>query len=568
MQQLYTAAVGTIVFVADLGQGRKEYVCSALSLSMRLNALPTASVVIGCGKSIRDGNTSSADNSAEDILSHVTHSIGKGTNFINCSIYEAYNNTYNILFKGCIIAASLVYKTGSTTIRAVRLECMNVACHLYCQPFNTYTNRCAADVVNTILNTLEDTDNEANIAKYEMIRMSSLDPLDICVELNDLIDHRDIARKIAFIVDAIAVLTQHAVNTESLTEADLGNILHINDYIKSDYKLNYRKLSVNNQTDLDYNMSLCSRFLSTLESGSVMEAILAAITSTDYMLTLVPTWKDMDFTMLLKPSMAWESGTSYNLFFSDIAEMNSTYAPLAHINDPEVFAVDFTPAIEFDNTVGMSGNPGALIGAYSTVPQVKEWLSLRFSDSSIEYAKRVELTKNLMRYKWREFRAPVWMHNSIIKTTDDLDIQTVNKDKQKDNILNRRTWRKEDNRNKLDPVVRDYNAGYQIADRIAQALYAHMHGASATAQITLLPSMRFGTQGRITLEQHIGELVNILPSENGDKQLAMRGMIEGIQFEYNAGQSASCRYSMTLSRVRPYDANEKAVPCPVYVRAY
>lgn len=571
MQQLYTAAIGTIIFRANLGQSHKEYVCSALSMNMRLNALPTASVVIGCGKSIRDGNQSSAvDNSAEDILNYVTQSVSKGTNFIDCEIYEVYNDEYDIIFKGCIIAASLVYKTGSTTIRAVRLECMNAACRLYCQPFSAYTNKCSADIVNTILSEIPDTDdNIANIDKYNMVRLSSLDPLDICTELDNRLDHKDIATKIAYLVDAMAVLTQHTVNEINIASVDLGNVLHISDYIKSDYKLNYSKLALNNQTDFDFNMALCARLLGSLQVGSVMDSLLGAISSTDYLLTLVPTWADQGFTMLLKPSMAWESGISSTIYFSDIAEMNSSYAPLAHINDPEVFAVDFTPAIEFDDVDAMKGSPGSsMIGVYSTVPQFKEWASLRFSDSSIEYQKRIELTKNMMHYKWREFPAPVWMKNSIIVTdADDLDNKGNKKDKQKDHIINRRTWKRESKRNKLDPVVRDYNAGYNIADRIAQALYAHLHGASATAQVTLLPDMRFGFQDGVVLEQHIGELINVLPREASDKQLAMRGMIEGIQFEYNAGQSASCKYSMTLSRVRPYNPNEKAVPCPVYVRA-
>ena len=571
MQQLYTAAVGTIVFRADLGSSQKDYVCSALSLNMRLNALPTASVVIGCGKSIRDGNQGSAvDNSAEDILDYVTKSIATGTNFIDCAIYEVSDTRRDIIFKGCIIAASLVYKTGSTTIRAVRLECMNAACRLYCQPFSAYTNKCTADIVNTILSQIPDTDDSlANIEKYNMVRLSSLDPLDICTLLDSKIDHKDIATKIALLVDAMAVLTQHTVNTENAMEADLGNILHINDYIKSDYILNYKALSLNNQTDFDFNLALCTRLLGSLEAGSIMDALLNAVMSIDYLLTLVPTWKDKDFTMVLRPSMAWESGVSSTIYFSNIAEMNSNYAPLAHINDPEVFAVDFTPAIEFDNPEGIKGSPGSsMLGVYSTVPQMSEWASLRFSDSSIEYPKRVELTKNMMHYKWREYPAPAWMKNSIIITDDDtLDNNGKKKDKQKDHIIARRTWAKETKDNKQDPVVRDYMTGYNIADRIAQALYAHIHGASATAQVTLLPDMRFGVGSGIILEQHIGELINVLPRDASDKQLAMRGMIEGIQFEYNAGQSASCKYSMTLSRVRPYDPNEKAVPCPVYVRA-
>jgi hypothetical protein len=137
------------------------------------------------------------------------------------------------------------------------------------------------------------------------------------------------------------------------------------------------------------------------------------------------------------------------------------------------------------------------------------------------------------------------------------------------NLKDRRTWDKENDPENMElPLVRDYNAGREIADLIAKALYAHMHGASATAQIELLPDMRFGLKDDVFLEDYIGELINIIPTAKEDQQLAIRGMLEGIQFDYTAGQSSSCRYTIMLSRVRPYDKNEKAIKCPIYVDAY
>ena len=566
MSNLYTTSIGTITLWANFPEGKKRYICTSLILNTRLNTLPTASVVIGCGRSIRIGHLDDSDNSAEDILAYITNNINNGSDFIDCEIYEEQLDWKQLIFKGCIIAASLVYKTGNVTMRGVRLECMNAACRLYCQPFGAYSNRCGAEIVDKILALVSQADDNVPAAsKYGMERIEALDTTMLCMDLQPYIADKDIATKIAYISDAIAIMTHHTVNlVNAIKEGKLGNILHINDYIKSDYYLNAASLAVNNQTDSDYNLSLCARLHGSLRTGSIFDSILSTILSTDYMLTLVPTWADKDFVMELRPSLAWESWVAGVLGFDDIAEMNSSYNPLQHINDPEVFAVDFTPAVEFDAPDGEKGNPGsAMVGVYSTVPAVKEWAALRFSNSTIEAPLRAKITENMIKYKWREYPAPPWMRNSIIRTVEG------EKDEQNNYIIARRTWNKEGSDNIYDPVVRDYEACYAIADLIAQAFYSHMHGASATAQLTLLPDLRFGFHyDGWALEQHIGELIDIKPSENGDKQLAMRGMIEGIQFEYNAGQSASCKYSMTLSRVRPYDANEKAVPCPVYVRAY
>ena len=565
MAELYTTDVGVISFWANLDGSRKGYVCTSLLMNLRLNALPTASVVIGCGQSIRTGHRDHNDNNAEDLLAAVTNRIKSGSSFIDCEIYEEHTGWSHLIFRGCIIAASLVYKTGNVTIRAVRLECMNAACRLYCQPFGAYSNRCGADLVDKILATVNETeDNIPEAAKYGMERIESLDTNMLCMDLQDYIEDKDIATKIAYISDAIAVMTQHTMNVvDAVKEGKIGNILHINDYIRSDYFLNARALAVNNQTDSDYNLHLCASLQGTLRTGSIMDAILSTMLSTDYMMTLVPTWNEKNFMLELKPSMAWSSEASGTLGFDDIAEINSSYNPLAHINDPEVFAVDFTPAVEFDSRDGAKGNPGSsMVGVYSTIPEVQKWAKLRFSNSSIEAPLRAKLTENMVHYKWREYPAPAWMRNSIIRTVEG------GEDQQNSYIMARRTWPKESKDNQFDAVIRDYEAGYVIADLIAQAMYSHMHGASATAQITLMPDLRFGLHyDGWALEQHIGELIDIKPRDNGDKQLAMRGMIEGIQFEYNAGQSASCKYSMTLSRVRPYDQNEKAVPCPVYVRA-
>lgn len=564
MASLFTSKIGTIVFTADIGGSAKEYICSSLVLSMRMNALPTATVVIGCGIPIRDAKDKNKNNDAETILSHVMHSIGGNTSFINCAIYEADEHSRVCIFRGCIISASLVYKAGNTTMRAVRLECMNEACKLYCQPFSAYNNRCNSDIVGRLQNQTSKLETGASLAgTYGTMRLDSQDAELICYELGTRLDQRDIATKIAYLSDAIAIMTTRPVNQQSpLQEADLGNILHIRDYIKCSYKLDYKKISINNQTDSEFNLALCARLMNSLESGSVLDAIVSAMVSPDYMMTMVPGWGG-NFYMYLRPSKAWEPSTNLNIHFGDIFEFNSTYSPLAHINDPEVFAVDFSPALDHGSPKKENGDPmSSIVGAYSTNPKMAEWLKMRFSTSNLEVSKRLELVNNMANLKWREFPAPTWLRTSMLRAKEN------GKGSQQNSVESQRTLKGVNDTVPVPAVVKDYQSASNIADLVAKALYAHIHGESATAQLSVLPDMRFGFMGDITLEEHIGEVIHILPNESSDSHLAMSGMLEGVQFEYSAGQSASCKYNIMLSRVRPYDAGEQPIECPLYVKAY
>jgi hypothetical protein len=194
--------------------------------------------------------------------------------------------------------------------------------------------------------------------------------------------------------------------------------------------------------------------------------------------------------------------------------------------------------------------------------KMAEWLKMRFSTSSLEVSKRLELVNNMANLKWREFPAPTWLRTSMLRAKEN------GKGSQQNSVESQRTLKGVNDAVPVPAVVKDYQAASNIADLVAKALYAHIHGESATAQLSVLPDMRFGFMGDITLEEHIGEVIHILPNESSDSHLAMSGMLEGVQFEYSAGQSASCKYNIMLSRVRPYDAGEQPIECPLYVKAY
>ena len=120
-QYLGTAEIGTICLKTWTPEMQRRYVCSSVTITMRLNAIPTASAIIGGGISLKEGYDYT-ENNAEDILQYVMDANNNTEDgFINCDIVEILpDNTETVLFRGCIVAASLVYKAGGTTVRAVR----------------------------------------------------------------------------------------------------------------------------------------------------------------------------------------------------------------------------------------------------------------------------------------------------------------------------------------------------------------------------------------------------------------------------------------------------------------
>jgi hypothetical protein len=449
---------------------------------------------------------------------------------------------------------------------------MNAACKLYAQPLGAYNHSVGSYIVEALTykagrNKMPDQDK--TITEYGMNSVGALTTSSVCNLIVDAAQHQDIATKLSYIADAITLLSTKVVDStkpeEALKQLE-GGILKIKDYIKSDYSINYEEMAINDVTDKSFDESLCSMLLTGMRTTSVYDSILQAMTSTEFLMNIVPKWSADNFMLSIEPSHAWRSDAALTITFDDIAEFNSTYKPFDHINDPDVFASNLSSAINFAGNTGQAGKPAAIVGAFSTIPEVATWLKARFNKDDSEDRYRNAITGDLTNFKWKIYNAPSWLHVSFVlpQLNDDNDAQS-DIEKQRTQTREKDTTQKQLDESE-DAVNYDYQSGHDIADRIAKALFVHMHGETATAQITLLPDMRFGMyDNSIVFEDHIGELIDIVPADENDKHLAMRGMITAIQFVYDAGQSASCQYSITLSRVRPLQQEAEDIECPMYV---
>lgn len=546
--ELNSTKVGVIV----LETADRSYVCSSFTMTLMLNAVQVASVVIGSGRPIK-GNVR-RENSAEDILEYIReHELQDSTSFLPCTVYEDLDGRQYRAFKGVVVGASLVYKAGVNTMRAVRLELMGEACKLYARPLSDWQDTCGSNIVSSI--NANDTSAPSNTSDAPGFEYSGAwDNKAVCNALSVSIEHKDIATRIAKMADAFVTLTSRTQGQNAELDIErFGNLLGIQDYIVSSYGLNNELVSaMNNTTEQNFNLVLCAHLIDGIRSGSIMDSIIGAITSREFMLSLVPRFSD--FKLEIRPSKAWDSSNVKKLPLSVLSSMNSSYHPLDHLKDPDVFVVNYSDGLQFGGS-GQDGAPSGINGAYSSNPVMQEWIQERRDNNNAAGITELlaQLESDTSHFKWKIYRAPSWLDTAFIRSQN--DAYNVHRGNIPD---------------------RDYTIGRDIADEIAKAIYISVYGQASTSVVEILPNLRFGMGALkygVTLEDMLGEVIDIVPDgwindpdRLDDSPLSIRGMISSLQFSYTAGQAGSCSYSMTLTRVRPLNPNEPSIECPLYAR--
>lgn len=586
-QEMDVTRVGDFVFSVwddnDDTQLIDKWPCSSVKITLALNSLTSATVVIGCGRVL--GNIEDTmDHSAELLMKEVASRSEMNASMVNCTIHEVYGDQSTLIFKGVIVGATLVYKAGSTTNRAIRLECLNKACYLHIVPMGITRYLCGSYVIN------EMTGHDVPPATwYGDLYSRSVNVMSLCTLLTSKISgDADIATRISYLVEGIVALSGAEPGTTISDDMHELNLINFGDYITCDYTINkdlYMKYPGANLTggeqnansntndsrfntiDSNFNYELGMHLLDRLQNSSVLEAVLSLVTTTEYMMSMVPR---LNGDMKLQPSRAWSKDVKRTLTFADLKSINSNVSPLAHIADPDVFIVNYSAALPMDGSVKIAGSPVALTGVYTKHADLMEERRKFYMDSN----RNMDTLFATTPYKRRVYDAPTWLNdsfigNTIIQTQADGDKEQPQRSELTPPINHPK---KEEAAAKDEPYL-DCTDGMKLADELAKALFTFIHGRANTAELELVPSIRFGMNSESpALEDLIGELIDIRASENMDEELTrntddlleLRGMVTSVSFSYDAGRSASCSYSMQLTRVRPLNEEEDALECPLY----
>lgn len=568
MSELNTDSIGPFILSA-LG---KTYVCNHVSISFAINRISTASVVIGVGKGLGDLEV---DQQVDDLLQEVNaRQQGKGDEqVVPCDIYEVLTatNATQLVFRGIIVSGAIMLKTAGSSLKSVKFDCMTNVARLGISPLASYQNTAGSYLINHIM---------GQHGYYQPVMRADgftvqgkVDVKALVTRFQSGLQDKDIATRISTLVDAVILMNNFAVDSIDIAEEKekqkenqtkdqlkplVGNYFGIKDYLFCDYKLN-KDVILNEETDMWLSKSLCEDFLESLETTSIFESIIQTLPSTSYMLNLVPRFGG-DFKMEIKPSEAWNVSDPIKVDWRMVSEINTTYQPAAHLNDPNVFVVNYSDALNMQNGSN-DGNAfsSTMNGVYTPDPDLQEyclqWLNEqnRRLDAAAKNAAMAAVTDKEKRYKVKIYPAPEWLNYAYTSQVDLLK-----------STYELRTRLNEGDTADIKEEDVDRTAAQEVANNIAKALFVHLHGFSDSATVQLLPSLRFGRSGLGTLENRLGDAMDIEDSSDTAKSLNIRGILTALTFQYYSGQAGSASYTVTLSRVRPLDKDEPRIACPLY----
>lgn len=567
MSELISDCIGPFVLEA-LGQ---SYVCNHVNISFAINKITTASVVIGVGKGLVNTDV---DQKVDDLLQEVNiRQQGKGDDlFVPCDIYEVNDasGARTLVFHGIIVSGSVMLKTAGSALKSIKFDCMAEVARLGAKPLAEYQHTCGSYLINNILG---ERGYYQPIERADGFSVQGRQDIQALVQRFETgLNGKDIATKLSTLADAVILTQTFALDSIDVAEEKkeeqqkqrkeevqklVGNYFKVKDYIFCDYVLNESVL-LNQETDKWLNVNLCEELVESLSSTSIFEAFLQILPSTSYMLNLVPRFGD-GFKMEIKPSDAWNVTNPIKVSWRMVSEINTVYQPVAHLNDPNVFVVNYSDAIAMQNGDNSGNVPESTMnGVYTPDKDLQEYCLQYFNevngnlDEAAKNAAMAAVMGKDKQYKVKVYPAPEWLNYAYRSKTD----------------LIKSSYEFHTSKTEGDIPVRanvvDRAAAERIACEIAKALFVHLHGFADTATVQLIPALRFGRSGVGTLENRLGDAMDIEDQSDESKPLNIRGILTALTFQYYSGQSGSASYTATLSRVRPLNKDEERIECPLY----
>lgn len=563
---LVAHSVGVILLgVHDLGM---LYTCTSAEILHVLNDLPTANLVIGQGVPLSDSEeTAQFTNGQLQTLLEAGVELRKiketgdttaSSKLLRCSIYEADSKgtDFKAIFRGYIVSVLEISRAGNLTVKALRVQCMGIAAVLHVTPLAGYRRTTGASLINAAAGLGELPTARATLDPGvidQSAALSNTTDAAIVEKFADQLISTDILTRLAYMANTLVYMSEAKASNQAyqkLEKAD-DNLLRIKDCIFCNYVVSPKLQEYAANANKSFNKFLCGQLLQTMQSASILMTIGSVCTGTDVMMNLVPHFKygggPSDFRMELKPIEAWNATNAISIPIGYVTACNSTLNHLEHLEDPQVLIVNYSSGVGEADPSGQEGIPSkGCFGVYSPLAKVVEWAKVRYR---IQDKPQTNTDMGDGVYRTRFYPAPRWLDWSYLsnKHTDAKDLQQPLE--VPDNDVDAKSgWTTEQ--------LNNLTAAAEQADEIAQALYAHLHGSSDVASFDLTPDLRFGLNGDIgCLENHIGSVVDV----NG-----YRGMLQAVRYTYTSGKTTTSSFSITLSRVRPVDKDEKPIKCPLY----
>jgi hypothetical protein len=287
---------------------------------------------------------------------------------------------------------------------------------------------------------------------------------------------------------------------------------------------------------------------------------------------VVPKGADAGFKLAIEPSKAWLNYSALTIYATDIHSIKTSFSPVDCLHTPDVFMVNFDPAVFIANNISDMFKITGDRGVFTLSKDLTEYIKTQQSKNNVidpnayNRVKCVSAPDWLLHCFWRDRYIAI----KEDKTGKELPKhnKTINGGTNKSIAVNARFSKDEKT--------------IKTADAIAQALFTHSYGTTETSSISLNNTALLGfsytdSKGKVStkyLHEMIGELIDVnmdidRQTELTSSPLNIRGRLKKVEIEYHTGTHTAMSYDILLDCVRPFDPNEEDdeiinIECPLY----
>ena len=554
-QKLVSYDGGCFMFQA----GGEEFPCSTFQMTMRLNDIAGAVVHVDMGVSIKDGTVYNPEQLLSRVMGRERSDNSAG--LVPCTVICIRNKLRFPVFNGYISSGELSYSAMYPPKKYAVFRCMAPQCMLMDSPLSAYVEAGGGDIVDRL------TSSERISAGTAMTRSGfylgqRTDIAEAVSSLSSKLEGRTVAERCGILLEMVRLKSsfKQAKDMSKEIDADKTDLVK---YLGGKTYLNKDMAGMDKDVAFAWDAQMAASLANGMLGGSIWSALYNVLRSTEYMLSLIPRVsleEDFDFKMDVRPSTAWKTGGAEPLALEagDILSIKMKALPLSVLSTPDVFIVNFSSPCPFNlNDEGKDRMLPGGVGVACSDPKMQA--KLRSASSVSELGKMLEQCKT---YRTKEFDAPQWLH-AVAPAALTKGGGKGEKSELRTPDTTEEAQESEKNTYELDKAVLD-----SVANEIAEALLVHFYMSQDSVDVHVSPDLFFGSLG---LENRIGETLELdLLTGQVDfawdtvSSLALRGVLECLDFEYVAGEATSSRYVLTLSHVRPADAKVPEVECPMY----
>lgn len=606
------------------------YPCTSLDISMSMNAVPTATVMIGFGANVT--NPDKADESAGpgNLLRSILlrQESGAYKDLIQCVIVEPGLTSKDpdlVLFRGFIVTATL-QRSPDSRVSAAQISCVSSAAKLMSNPLSGMPIvqggfallRWIQNPKNTGINTATDATRSPLSAVVSGLSTKYYVPPKAPLSLR-------VANAFTAVIgeflratrgDVVAAAEYNSYRNMFLSALTSRWALG-NEIVSSD------GMSTAGMAAAEFDAKMAEDIAGRLNESpaSVLDVLFAVLSSADYMLCAAPRlYRDGTSRFEIMPKAGWIGGGGVpvvGIFSECLSSFVGHYNPHNCLNTPDVYVLQMDNS-DYDMVNGAQSTT-TQFGIYSTSAGVRNAFRLLLT-GNCPFSQIQKAMETTAVHRTATRPAPGWIR-SLLRliaidavagggqaaksgsgTDGKFDISKLGTPlvpngrppAASDAVGNDSNNQKKDaqtkeQKEKDKAAVRDTaaraaslaarirNSRQFMLDAVARGMFMAEFGSSDNCSISLPLGCSFGRGGSSVrgivggatsrLEEHIGDLVAVFPDSNGMAGFGIVGVLDSIRYSVRLGANAAqTDYTITLTQVHTWQTNNGALKFPLYTR--